>query len=241
MAIRQCGPYGTRPALVVGNRSPAPVEWLRSRIGAPGAHVTGPAAMTLTHILVFAAAALVALFALPARARAWALFTASVVAIYWLQPAVTIRRLDFAFPTATLGGVAYLLTRAPASASPRNAAAVRSSRWCCCWPSGAPWPAYRHPVHAPPLGMVVRGSRWRDRPNRPQPVGGQGAASAGPGGGHHRPVRGAQTGCWRRGAGRARGGRANPGGPRGRSTAPVSPTLPSLLHTPATARQGCAA
>ena len=81
----------------------------------PGAHVPGPSAMTLTHILVFAAAALVALFALPARARAWALFAASVVAIYWLQPAVTIRRLDFAFPTATLGLVvlAWLLTRAP--------------------------------------------------------------------------------------------------------------------------------
>lgn len=71
--------------------------------------------MTLTHILVFVAAALLYLALLPGRWRAWALFAGSVVAIYWLQPATRIRYLDFAFPTATLAlvGLAWIVTRAP--------------------------------------------------------------------------------------------------------------------------------
>lgn len=71
--------------------------------------------MTLTHILVFAAAALLYLTVVPARWRAWALFVGSVVAIYWLQPPVRIDTLDFVFPTATLVLVmlGWALTRAP--------------------------------------------------------------------------------------------------------------------------------
>jgi alginate O-acetyltransferase complex protein AlgI len=71
--------------------------------------------MTLTHILVFTSAALLYLTLLPGRWRKWALFAGSVVAIYWLQPAITIRRLDFLFPTATLGLVAlsWVISRAP--------------------------------------------------------------------------------------------------------------------------------
>ncbi len=70
--------------------------------------------MTLTHILVFAAAAL-PYYALPRRARRWALLIGSVLAIYWLQPAITVRRLDFLFPTATLAlaVLAWLVSRAP--------------------------------------------------------------------------------------------------------------------------------
>ncbi len=58
--------------------------------------------MSLTHILIFAALILSITAALPVRWRQWALFVGSVLAIYWLQPALTIRRLDFLFPTATL-------------------------------------------------------------------------------------------------------------------------------------------
>ncbi|GIV81582.1 MAG: hypothetical protein KatS3mg051_0936 [Anaerolineae bacterium] len=72
--------------------------------------------MSLTHILIFAALILPVTVALPVRWRQWALFVGSVLAIYWLQPALTIRRLDFLFPTTTLGLVvlSWLATRAPA-------------------------------------------------------------------------------------------------------------------------------
>lgn len=72
-------------------------------------------AMTLTHILVFIAAALLYLTLLPTRWRQWALFAGSVIAIYWLQPALTIDKLDFIFPTAMLALVttSWLLSRTP--------------------------------------------------------------------------------------------------------------------------------
>jgi D-alanyl-lipoteichoic acid acyltransferase DltB (MBOAT superfamily) len=70
--------------------------------------------MTLTHILVFSAAAVLYVTLLPERWRAWALFVGSVIAIYWLQPATRIRTLDFIFPTATLAivAVSWLVSRA---------------------------------------------------------------------------------------------------------------------------------
>lgn len=70
--------------------------------------------MTLTHILVFFAAA--ALYTLiPGQGRKWTLFSGSVVAIYWLQPALRIRMMDFVFPTATLVLIvlAWMIARAP--------------------------------------------------------------------------------------------------------------------------------
>ncbi|MEB2287034.1 MAG: hypothetical protein OZ934_02875 [Anaerolineae bacterium] len=117
--------------------------------------------MTLTHILAFAAAALLALVALPARMRAWALFVTSVVAIYWLQPAVTIRRMDFLFPTMTLGLVmlAWLLTRAPDQRFTREdagAAALIVALVLLLAFGRALAPAYRiTPSVPPPLSMVV--------------------------------------------------------------------------------------
>jgi alginate O-acetyltransferase complex protein AlgI len=71
--------------------------------------------MTLTHILIFAAAALLYMILLPSSWRKWALFAGSIIAIYWLQPAIIIRKIDFIFPTATLALVAlsWLVTRAP--------------------------------------------------------------------------------------------------------------------------------
>lgn len=58
--------------------------------------------MTLTHIAVAAAAALLYSWLLPGRWRGWALMLASVVAIYWLGTPLAIRYLDFVLPTATL-------------------------------------------------------------------------------------------------------------------------------------------
>jgi len=58
--------------------------------------------MTLMHILFFSLAALLYAALLPARWRGWMLLIASVVAIYWLQPALPVRNLDFILPTATL-------------------------------------------------------------------------------------------------------------------------------------------
>jgi len=58
--------------------------------------------MTLSHILIFSAAALLGGFLLRERWRGWGLLTGSVIAIYWLQPGTPIRHLDFWLPTATL-------------------------------------------------------------------------------------------------------------------------------------------
>ncbi len=71
--------------------------------------------MTLTHILTFIVAALLYLFLLPRRWRGWALFVGSVLAIYWLQPPLRVRRADFLFPTATLALVtlSWAISRAP--------------------------------------------------------------------------------------------------------------------------------
>ena len=71
--------------------------------------------MTLTHILVFVVAALLYMILLPQNGRKWALFVGSVIAIYWLQPAIIIRKVDFIFPTATLALVTltWIASRAP--------------------------------------------------------------------------------------------------------------------------------
>lgn len=58
--------------------------------------------MTLTHIAIFSLAALLYLLVSPARWRGWVLLAGSVVALYWLQPALPIRRLDFLLPCLTL-------------------------------------------------------------------------------------------------------------------------------------------
>ncbi len=59
--------------------------------------------MSLLNILILILAALLLRVAFPGRLRRWAMLVASVVAIFWLQPALPIRQMDFWFPTATLG------------------------------------------------------------------------------------------------------------------------------------------
>jgi alginate O-acetyltransferase complex protein AlgI len=63
--------------------------------------------MKLEHILLFCVFALPVGLLLPRRWRGWLIFAASVGAIYWLQPASTIRHLGFWLPTATLGLTAF--------------------------------------------------------------------------------------------------------------------------------------
>ncbi|MEO8606505.1 MAG: MBOAT family O-acyltransferase [Chloroflexota bacterium] len=58
--------------------------------------------MTLAYIVTFIAGALIYAALLPARGRGWALLVASVLAIYIMQPPLTIRFLDFILPTITL-------------------------------------------------------------------------------------------------------------------------------------------
>jgi D-alanyl-lipoteichoic acid acyltransferase DltB (MBOAT superfamily) len=58
--------------------------------------------MTLSHILYFVLAALAYHLLIPVRWRGWVLMIGSVIAVYWLQPILPIRRLDFALPTLTL-------------------------------------------------------------------------------------------------------------------------------------------
>lgn len=58
--------------------------------------------MDIQQILVFVAFAGIYLLFLPAQWRGWALLIASVLAMYWLQPTLNIRWLDYSLPTATL-------------------------------------------------------------------------------------------------------------------------------------------
>ncbi len=75
--------------------------------------------MTLSAILLFTAfAVLFRLFARP-RWKSWLLYVASILAVYWLQPAAPVRYLDFWFPTLTLALAVcgWALTRQPAAAA----------------------------------------------------------------------------------------------------------------------------
>jgi alginate O-acetyltransferase complex protein AlgI len=68
----------------------------------------------LRAIALFGALAIV-YAGLPVRARSWALFVGSVIAIYWLQPPLPIRFSDYILPTATLAITiaAWWWTRSP--------------------------------------------------------------------------------------------------------------------------------
>lgn len=58
--------------------------------------------MQFTDILIFMLGALIIGAVSNRSARRWLMLIASVVAVYWLQPTLPIRRLDFWLPTATL-------------------------------------------------------------------------------------------------------------------------------------------
>lgn len=58
--------------------------------------------MELQHIGILIAAAFVYGLLVPGRLRGWILMIASVFAIYWLQPALPVRFVDFALPSLTI-------------------------------------------------------------------------------------------------------------------------------------------
>lgn len=60
------------------------------------------ATMTLTHILVFTAFALLVAWVIPKQWRGWIYLGSSILAVYWLQPSTPIRNLDFWLPTASI-------------------------------------------------------------------------------------------------------------------------------------------
>src|SRR5260221_1696191 len=80
--------------------------------------------MGLVAISVFAIGAVLYSLIVSAQWRGWALLSGSVIAIYWLQPPLTILPLDFILPTATiiLGIVGWFLTR--------QETAVTREDWC---------------------------------------------------------------------------------------------------------------
>lgn len=58
--------------------------------------------MTLEHILIFSGIAFIYSLLIPARQRGWALMVFSIFAVYWLQPALPVRHIDFILPTLTI-------------------------------------------------------------------------------------------------------------------------------------------
>ncbi|TET96277.1 MAG: MBOAT family protein [Anaerolineales bacterium] len=69
--------------------------------------------MTLIHILVFSLLVSALLLTASHRWRRWSLLIISLVSVYWLQPAVSLRQFDFWFPTASLGltVITWMVTR----------------------------------------------------------------------------------------------------------------------------------
>lgn len=81
--------------------------------------------MTLTQIFIFAALGLAAGRFYKVINRGWLLFAASVLAVFWLQPASLIRNLPFILPAASLGLAALVW----ALTLPKDFAASKQDRW----------------------------------------------------------------------------------------------------------------
>ncbi|MCL5428345.1 MAG: hypothetical protein M1347_00890 [Chloroflexi bacterium] len=81
--------------------------------------------MTLTQIFIFTALGLVAGGFYKRVNRGWLLFLASVLAVFWLQPASLIRNLPFVLPAASLG----LATAVWALTLPRETKISRQDWW----------------------------------------------------------------------------------------------------------------
>lgn len=58
--------------------------------------------MTILRVLILAAFALLIRLTFRSRGRGWVLFIASLLAIFWLQPSMPIRNLDFWLPVLTI-------------------------------------------------------------------------------------------------------------------------------------------
>jgi D-alanyl-lipoteichoic acid acyltransferase DltB (MBOAT superfamily) len=78
--------------------------------------------MALRSILILIAAALLIRLLFRQRGRGWALLAASALAVYWMQPALPVRYLDYWLPTLTLAlaALCWLLTTPPEARSGRD-------------------------------------------------------------------------------------------------------------------------
>lgn len=81
--------------------------------------------MSLTQIFVFATLGLAAGRFYKVLDRTWLLFAASVLAVFWLQPASLIRNLPFLLPAASLGLAAFVW----ALTLPKDYRATRADRF----------------------------------------------------------------------------------------------------------------
>ena len=59
--------------------------------------------MALSQILIFSVFAILVTWLVPAKWRGWVILVSSLLAVYWLQPALSIRNLDFWLPTFSIG------------------------------------------------------------------------------------------------------------------------------------------
>jgi len=78
--------------------------------------------MSLAHILLWVFLSLSVRWLFPGKTRPWVILAISVVAVYWLQPNLPIRQLDFWLPTATIALVflSWGLTTKPEAFKDKN-------------------------------------------------------------------------------------------------------------------------
>ena len=91
--------------------------------------------MSLQKILILIASALLIRILFPGKNRQWALLVLSTVAIFWLQPPLSIRNMDFWFPTAAIGLVFFswgITSRKEQLRDPANAFAAVLSLGTVC-------------------------------------------------------------------------------------------------------------
>jgi len=81
--------------------------------------------MTLTHIFIFAGLGLAGGRFYKTFSRGWLLFVASLLAVFWLQPASLVRTLPFLLPAASLGLAATIW----ALTLPEDYRGGREDRW----------------------------------------------------------------------------------------------------------------
>lgn len=117
--------------------------------------------MGLSQILVFAALILAYRTLFQSRGRDWVLFTVSVGAVFWLQPATPIRNLDFWLPLATLALTAagWALTQPPGERLTRQNGITAAVLVGLVLALGAtrllPWEAVLTASDPPVLGQVA--------------------------------------------------------------------------------------
>ena len=90
--------------------------------------------MTLTTILIFGAPVLFYRLIFQSRACGRVLLVVSALAVYWLQPAMPVRYLDFWLPTVTLALVvlSWIITTPPEerTGAPIGWLLLRWAAWC---------------------------------------------------------------------------------------------------------------